>query len=60
MLYFLLEIIGVSILVSLFATWVKLIPRYPKRIHAFAQQLMNTALLTVLLTIPCIFEIYPS
>ncbi len=60
MFYFVLEVIGVSILVSIFATWIKLIPRYPKRKYALTQQLINTAFLTILLTVLCFFEIYPS
>ena len=60
MSYFVLEIIVVSILVSLFATWIKLIPRYPKRKYAFIQQLINTAFLTILLTLMGVFGIYPS
>ena len=60
MFYFLLEVIGVSILVSLFAAWIKLIPRYPKRRYLLLQQLLNTLLLTVILTIVFIFGIYPS
>ncbi|HEY9167797.1 MAG TPA: hypothetical protein VIS48_16710 [Candidatus Kryptonia bacterium] len=60
MFYFVLEVIGVSILVSLLSTWIKLIPHYPKRKYAFIQQLINTAFLTILLTFLCLFEIYPS
>ncbi len=60
MFFFVLEVIGVSILVSLFATWIKLIPRYPKRRYVFTQQLINTGILTLLLTFLAIFEIYPS
>lgn len=60
MFYFVLEVIGVSMLVSLFATWIKLIPRYPKRRYAFIQQLINTGFLTILLTFLCLFGIYPS
>ncbi len=60
MFYFLLEVIGVSILVSLFATWIKLIPRYPKRKYAFIQQLINAGFLTILLTFIGLFGIYPS
>lgn len=36
MFYFFLEVIGVSILVSLFANWIKLVPRYPNRIKCCA------------------------
>ena len=60
MLYFLLEVIGVSLLVSIFATWIKLIPRYPRKKYSLIQQLANTGLLTVVLTLLFAFEIYPS
>ena len=60
MLYFLLEVIGVSLLVSIFATWIKLIPRYPRKKYSLIQQLANTGLLTVVLTLLFSFEIYPS
>ncbi len=60
MLYFLLEVIGVSILVSIFATWIKLIPRYPRKKYNLIQQLTNTGLLTAVLTLLFSFEIYPS
>ena len=60
MFYFLLEVIGVSLLVSIFATWIKLIPRYPRKKYSLIQQLANTGLLTVVLTLLFSFEIYPS
>ena len=60
MFYFFLEVIGVSILVSIFATWIKLIPRYPRKKYSLIQQLANTGLLTVVLTLLFSFEIYPS
>jgi hypothetical protein len=60
MLYFVLEVIGVSILVSIFATWIRLIPRYPKKKYSLIQQLANTALLTVLITLVSSLGIYPS
>jgi len=59
-LYFLLEVIGVSILVSIFATWIKLIPRYPRKKYSFIQQLTNTGLLTAVLSILFLLKIYPS
>ncbi len=55
-----IEIIVVSILVNIFAIWIKLIPRYPKRKYAFLQQLINTGILTVALTILIVFDIYLS
>jgi integral membrane sensor domain MASE1 len=60
MLYFFLEVIGVSLLVSIFATWIKLIPRYPRKKYSLIQQLANTGLLTVVLTLLFSFEIYLS
>jgi len=60
MFYIVLEVIGVSILVSLFATWIKLIPHYPKRKYAIIQQLINSGFLTIMLTFISLFEIYPS
>ena len=60
MFYFLLEVVGVSILVSVFTTWIKLIPRYPKKKYNLIQQLANTGLLTAVLTLLFSLEIYPS
>ena len=60
MIFFLLEVIVVSILASLFATWIKLVPRYPKRKYVFLQQLTNAVLMTIPLTFFGLFEIYPS
>ena len=60
MFYFLLEVIGVSILVSIFATWIKLIPRYPKKKYNLLQQLANTVILTIILTLLFSFRVYPS
>ncbi len=60
MFYFIIEIIVVSIAVNLLAIWTKMIPRYAKRRHAFMRGLINTGLLTILLTILFIFNIYPS
>ena len=60
MFYFFLEIIGVSILVSAFATWIKLIPHYPKKKFNLIQQLANTGILTVVLTLLFSLEVYPS
>jgi uncharacterized membrane protein YfcA len=59
MFYFLIEVIGVSILVSFFATWIKLVPRYPQKKYNLIQQLLNTALMTILLSILFSLHIYP-
>ena len=60
MLYFVLEVIAVSILVSAFATWIKLVPRYAKWRYYLIQQAINTGILTILLSPFCSFKIYPS
>lgn len=59
-MFFILEVIGVSILVSIFATWVKLIPRYPKKRYNLIQQLLNTGLMTCYLTLVAAFGFYTS
>ena len=60
MFTFIIEVIIVSILVSIFASWTRMIPRYPKRKHRFIQQTANSLLLTVLITLVVSLEIYPS
>jgi len=60
MFSFALEVIVVSILVSLFATWIELIPRYPKRSHNLLQQALNTGILTFVLTWLFLFHIVLS
>ncbi|GEM_PF-1783636 len=60
MFYFVLEVIGVSILVSIFATWVRLIPRYPKKKYSLIQELIFSVFLTVLITLVWSLDIYPS
>jgi len=58
--FFIIEVVVVSIAASLLATWIKLVPRYPKGSHMFLQQLINTVLLTIVLTVLGAFSIYPS
>ena len=60
MFLFLIEVIIVSILVSIFASWIGLIPAYPKLKYRLMQQLCNTAVLTVILSLMFSFGIYPS
>ena len=60
MFFFVVKVVVVSILVSLFANWIKLIPRYPKRSHVFLQELVNTILLTIVLTLLLSFGLYLS
>ena len=57
---FTLEVVVVSIIASLLATWIRLVPRYPKRSQMFIQQLINTVLLTIALIVIEVFGIYPS
>ena len=60
MFYFVIEVIAASIAVSLLSRWLNLIPRYLKRKYAVLMQLLNTGLLTIVLTSLFIFGIYPS
>ena len=60
MFSFLLEVVGVSIVVSFFATWIKLIPRYPSWKYTLIQQLTNIGLQTLINTLMFYFGIYPS
>ena len=60
MFLFVLKVVIVSILVSLFSTWIRLIPHYQRRRHFFIQQLINTGLLSIILTLLTFFGIYPS
>jgi ABC-type Mn2+/Zn2+ transport system permease subunit len=60
MLMFFLEVIAVSIAVSLFASWANVIPRYLQRKYSLIQQALNTTILTGILTVLFVFEIYPS
>ncbi len=60
MLFFVVKVIAVSIAVSLFAAWMKLIPRYQRRKDAFLMQLINTGILTLVLTVLFTFGIYLS
>jgi hypothetical protein len=48
--WFVVKVVLVSIAVSLLARWAKLIPRYPKLRYAVLFQVLNTGLLTALLT----------
>jgi len=57
---FVLERIAVSIAVSLVSEWLGIIPKYEKRRNAFLLQLINTGILTIVLTFLIAFEIYLS
>ncbi len=50
MFFFVLEVVAVSIVASLFASWIGLIPRDPKRRHILIEQVASSALLTIVLT----------
>jgi putative flippase GtrA len=58
--YYVIEIIGVSILVSLFAGWIGLIPRYTQKKYYVFQELLNAAMLGVFLTIVFMLKVYPG
>lgn len=60
MLAFLIEVIAVSIVVSLLGQWLKLVPRYPKLRYSFLMQAINSGLLTIVLSFFFAFKIYPS
>jgi len=55
-----LEVIFVSILVSLFGTWIRLVPRYPKWKYTFVQQAINIVLQSLVVTLLFILGLYPS
>ena len=60
MFYFVIKVIAVSIILSLIAVWLKLIPKYPKRKFRLIQQGSNLLMVNLVLTFLFIFEIYPS
>ena len=60
MFYLIAEVVAVSIFVSVFVTWIKLIPRYPKRKYAFIQQFNNIVIQTYFFTILFSLGVYPS
>jgi len=60
MIAFVLEVILVSIVVSAISYALRLIPRYPKRIYGILVQILNTTLLTLVLTYLTINEITPG
>ena len=57
MFAYVLKIVLISIGVSLFATWIKLIPRYPNWKYRLIREGSNTGILTVLLTVMVSFQI---
>jgi len=60
MVAFVVEVIAVSIVVSAISYALRLVPRYPKRIFGVLQQVLNTGLLTLLLTYLIVNEIEPG
>ncbi len=60
MLAFIVELVAVSILVSLGARWAEIVPRYPKLRYAILMQSLNAGLLTIVLTVLLTMEIYPT
>ena len=59
MISFLFVWIAVSIVVSILSAWLKIIPTYAKRIHKILVHVVDTALLTVILTFLLLSGIYP-
>ena len=60
MFSFVIEVIAVSIIISLIATWFKLIPKHAKWKYRLIQQGSNLVMLNIILTAFFIFEFYPS
>ncbi len=60
MVGFVIEVILASIVVSVISYALRLTPKYPKRIHRILQQVLNTGLLTVLLTYLIVNNIEPG
>ncbi len=60
MFYFVVEVIIVSIFVSAFATWIKLMPRYPKKKYHLIRGFAHSALLTVFMILVFSLGVYPS
>jgi len=59
MISFLLRWVIVSILVSILSAWFGIVPAYPKRRYTFFVHAVDTAVLTLVLTILLIRGIYP-
>ena len=60
MLFFVVKVVLVSIAVSLIARWAKWVPRYPKLKQAVLFQVLNTGLLTIVLTVLTTAGVFPS
>ncbi|HTS88725.1 MAG TPA: hypothetical protein VMG41_09560 [Gemmatimonadales bacterium] len=60
MVGFIIEWVMVSIAVSILATWIGFVPRYPKWGQTLTLQLINTLLLTMLLSTLLVSRLHPS
>ena len=60
MIGFVIEVIVLSIVVSLISYALRLTPRYPKRIYRFLQPGLYSVLLTILLTFLFVYDIEPG
>ena len=55
-----LKLVIISILVSIFAAWIKLIPRYSSWKYSFIQQVTNAVLQTAFMTLLFTFDLSSS
>jgi hypothetical protein len=60
MIEYIIELVILSILVSLFANWVKLIPRYPKKRYRVIQEIANAGLMSLFLIVLFNVDVHPS
>jgi len=60
MVVFVIEVILASIAVSVISHALHLTPKYPKRFHRILQQVLNTGVLTILLTYLVVNDIEPG
>ena len=58
--FFVIQVVVVSIVLSILSYWIKFIPHYAKRRHAILVQVLNTGFLTVMFSIVAIYDAYPS
>jgi hypothetical protein len=60
MISFIFEVIVVSIIIASISYALKLVPKYPKKLHRILVQILNTAFLTLLLTYLIVNAIDPG
>lgn len=60
MLGFVIQVVVVSIVVSILSHRFGLIPRYPERRYTRLVPVLNTGILTILLTLVLLFDLHPS